>query len=297
MKEIKLKARAKINLTLDVIKRRDDGYHDLKMIMQSLSLYDGVLIKKTEKNSIKLKSNIDWLPSDERNIAFKAAKIMKDKFNIKQGIFIELDKRIPVAAGLAGGSTDCAAVLIGINRLFELGLTKKELMEIGVTLGADVPYCIMRGTALSEGIGDILTKLPPCPEMYVILLKPAVSVSTAHVYKNLNLDEIEERPNTEAVIKAIEDNDREGVSKGLSNVLENVTLNMYPELIDYKVRLVKKGASASLMSGSGPTIFGLFYNKEVAEKAYKEFKLEGDIKHVVLTKIYNTSKRSGHKRW
>ena len=293
MKEIRLKARAKINLTLDVLGRRDDGYHDLKMIMQSISLYDSVFIKKTDKNNIKLKSNIDWLPSDERNLAYKACKVMKERFNIKEGIFIEIDKRIPISAGLAGVSSDCATVLFGINNLFNLGLTQKELMDIGLTLGSDVPYCIMRGTALAEGVGDILTPLPPCPDMHVVLLKPAISVSTAVVYNGLNLSEVKERPDTEKVIEAIKNGDRDGISKGLSNVLESVTLSMYPELNDYKKRLMEKGANATLMSGSGPTIFGLFYEKEDALRAYNEFKAEGDIKHVILTKIYNTKKRGG----
>ena len=293
MKEIKLKARAKINLTLDVTGRRENGYHDLRMIMQSISLYDNVFIKKTDKNYIKLKSNIDWLPSDERNIAYKAAMIMKEKFNIKEGIFISLDKKIPVAAGLAGGSTDCAAVLVGINKLFKLGLSKKELMDIGVTLGADVPYCIMRGTVLAEGIGEILTPLPPCPDMHVILLKPSVSVSTAAVYKSLDLPSITEHPDTEGVIECIKNKDKDGIANGLSNVLETVTLELHPQLKEYKERLIKKGAASSLMSGSGPTVFGLFYDKETALKAYKEFKAEGDIKHVILTKIYNTVRKGG----
>ena len=288
--EIILKARAKINLTLDVTGKREDGYHILEMIMQTISLYDKVYVKKIDKPVLRLKSNLDWLPTDERNLAYMAAKLLKEKFQIKQGIFIELDKKIPVAAGLAGGSTDCAAVLIAVNRLFKLGLSKEELMKYGLRLGADVPYCIARGTVLAQGIGEILTPLSQqCPFCYVVLVKLPISVSTAFVYKNLSLQSIQARPNTEKMIQSIEDGDLEGVCSYLCNVLETVTISHYPEIDKVKKRLLQLGAKGSLMSGSGPTVFGLFEEKETAQKAVLQLKEELKIKDVIFTTIFHTN--------
>ena len=295
MNEILLKARAKINLTLDVINKRNDGYHNIEMIMQNINLYDKVFVKKIDKDFVKLKSNIDWLPSDERNIAYKAANFMKEKYNLKNGIFINLDKRIPIAAGLAGGSSDCAAVLIAINKIFDLKLSKNELIEIGVRFGADVPYCIMRGTVLAEGIGEKLTRLPNCPYMYVLLLKSSLNVSTSSIYKKLDLENLNfNRPNNKNIIECLYKKDKYGIAYGLSNVLETVTLSLYPNLIEYKKRLLEKGAISCLMSGSGPTIFGLFFDKDTVFKAYKSFKQEGDIRDVILTDIYTPKNRRSY---
>ena len=191
MKEIRLKARAKINLTLDVTGKREDGYHLLQTIMQTVALYDGIYMKKMEKPEIKLKTNLHWLPTDERNLAWKAANLMRETYGIEEGVFIEIDKRIPVAAGLAGGSTDCAAVLVGMNRLFDLHLSQKKLEELAGRLGSDIPYCVRRGTVLCEGVGEIMTDVEhPCPDCHVVLAKLPVSVSTVSVYKGLKWDQV-----------------------------------------------------------------------------------------------------------
>lgn len=287
MDYINVKARAKINLTLDVTGIRDDGYHDLKMIMQTVELYDKVYIKEIAKSNIKLKSNIDWLPVDDRNLAYKAAEILKNRYNIKKGIFIELSKSIPVAAGLAGGSADCAAVLYGMNVLFDIGISKYELMNIALELGSDVPYCLMRGTALAEGRGEILTKLSPCPKAWVVLAKPPVGMSTASVYKAIDDFDSYKHPNTEAMIDAIEKHNITAVAKNLSNVLENASIPMCSMIADLKETLNDCGALGSLMSGSGPTVYGLFEKKVSAENAVSVIKKKFEIKDVFLTKIYN----------
>lgn len=287
MDYINVKARAKINLTLDVTGIRDDGYHDLKMIMQTVELYDKVYIKEIAKSNIKLKSNIEWLPVDDRNLAYKAAEILKNRYNIKKGIFIELSKSIPVAAGLAGGSADCAAVLYGMNVLFDIGISKQELMNIALELGSDVPYCLMRGTALAEGRGEILTKLSPCPKAWVVLAKPPVGMSTASVYKAIDAFDSYKHPNTEAMIDAIEKHDITAVAKNLSNVLENASIPMCSMIADLKETLNDCGALGSLMSGSGPTVYGLFEKKASAENAVSVIKKKFEIKDVFLTKIYN----------
>lgn len=287
MDYINVKARAKINLTLDVTGVRNDGYHDLKMIMQTVELYDKVFIKAIEKPNIKLKSNLEWLPVDDRNLAYKAAEVLKDRYRIQKGIFIELSKSIPVAAGLAGGSADCAAVLYGMNVLFNLGIGKDELMDIALELGSDVPYCLMRGTALAEGRGEILTKLPPCPAAWVVLAKPPVGMSTAAVYKAIDAFDSYDHPNTEAMIKAIEDDSISDVAKNLSNVLENASIPMCRMIAELKDTLNECGALGSLMSGSGPTVYGLFNDKQTAENAADVIRGKFEIKDVILTKIYN----------
>lgn len=297
MEHINLKARAKINLTLDVTGKRADGYHDLKMIMQTVTLYDGVYIKRIGRKGIKLKSNLDWLPSDEKNIAYRAASLLQNEFNIKEGIFIELNKRIPVAAGLAGGSSDCAAVLVGMNRIFELNLTIEKLMEYGLMLGSDVPYCISRGTALAEGVGERLTYISPFPECYIVLAKPTVNVSTAYVYKNLDLSNIKIRPKTNKMIEAINRGDVVDASSNLCNVLETVTIPLYPVIDEIKVDLKTLGATGSLMSGSGPTVFGIFTDKDLAVKAALFIKTKYNIRDVFVTGIFNNNKKGEIKKW
>lgn len=289
MEYIKLKSRAKINLTLDVMAKRDDGYHDLEMIMQTVSLYDSIFIKKAEKDGIVIKTNLYYLPTDERNITFKAAKLIKDEFGIHQGVYIELTKRIPVAAGLAGGSGNCAAVIKGMNRLFDLNLSMDAMMELGARLGSDVPYCLMEGTAFAQGRGEVLTTLVPCPHFYVLLAKPDISVSTAYVYKNLKLDEVNSHPNTKAILKAIASGDKASISKGLCNVLETVTIPYRPIVGDIKKFIEKRGAQGVLMSGSGPTVFALFDEKETAKETAKKVKDKFKIKDVYVTEIYNST--------
>ena len=287
MDHINLKARAKINITLDVTGVRDDGYHELKMIMQTVELYDGVYIKKIEKPIIKLKSNLEWLPKDERNLAYRAAARIREKYGIKEGVYIELRKAIPVAAGLAGGSSDCASVLYGMNKLFDLGISRKTLAEIGLTLGSDVPYCLMRGTALAEGRGEILTRLPSCPKAWVVLAKPPMGLSTAAVYKAIDRAKEISHPNTEAVIEAIKDKDLHRMARNLSNVLETVSMEMCPMVGEIKRRFMETGAIGSLMSGSGPTVYGLFESRKIAQSSAETIKEEFGLRDVALTKIYN----------
>jgi 4-diphosphocytidyl-2-C-methyl-D-erythritol kinase len=269
MKEIKVKAYAKINLSLDVLNRRDDGYHDIKTIMQQVDLFDTIIIRDSEKDIIIECDNLD-VPLDSSNLAYKAWQVLKEKYDINRGTHIKIEKRIPVAAGLAGGSSDAAAVLKGLNQLWNLKLSDKELMDMGYKIGADVPFCIMGGTALAEGIGEKLTKLEGFSDKLVLLAKPDISVSTAYVYKNLNLKEITTHPDTDAIIKYIKDNKLELVAENMVNVLESVTIKEYPIIKRIKEEMLKFGAVGSLMSGSGPTVFGLFKNVEDIENCRRE---------------------------
>ena len=271
MKDLTLRAPAKINLTLDVIRRFENGYHELRMIMQTLDLYDTITLKPISEQEIRLVTEgnpIPGLTSPEDNIVYKAAALMRDTFQIAKGVQINLTKKIPAAAGLAGGSTDCAAVLVGMNTLFSCHATEEELRDLGVTLGADVPYCIMQGTALSEGIGNILTPLPAMPDCYILLIKPPIDVSTKYVYTHLQLDSDIKHPYTEQMISCIRRRDLEGMSVLLGNILESVTNTEYPIIEELKKYLLKKGAIGSSMSGSGPTVFGLFDTEAAAQAAY-----------------------------
>lgn len=287
MDQISLKSRAKINITLDVIGKRPNGYHDLSMIMQTINLYDFVFIRKMHAPGIRLRTNLKWLPNDQGNIVCQAAKLFKETCGIKTGVFMELNKRIPVAAGLAGGSSNAAATLIGLNTLFETGLSQKELMELGVKLGADVPYCILGGTALAEGIGEILTPLPPMPNCYVLVAKPKINVSTATVFKSLNIDKIETHPDNNKIINAIKQGDIHTVAHNMCNVLETVTQKKYPVIGTIKEVMLKHGAEGALMSGSGPTVFGIYHSKDEAYKAVYELKLEYLVGDVFITTMYN----------
>lgn len=266
MRQIVLKAYAKINLGLDVIGKRPNGYHDVRMIMQSIGLYDQLTMKKIREDEILLSSNVGTLPNNEQNLVYKAIRLMKTEYNITMGVKADLEKRIPVAAGMAGGSTDCAAALIGMNRLFELGLSLERLMELGAKLGADVPYCIMGGTALAEGIGEILTPLEPIPQCYILIAKPGISVSTRFVYENLEVDKLAYHPDIDGMMERIERGDLTGVTDRLSNVLETVTEKKYPIITKIKNAMKEAGAMNSLMSGSGPTVFGIYADKETAMK-------------------------------
>lgn len=266
------KAPAKINLTLDVTGKRPNGYHELKMIMQTIDLYDELSFEAIEAKKILFTMNKE-LPdkiSAEKNLVYRAALLMKEKYNISGGIKIHLTKNIPAAAGLAGGSADCAATIEGINELYKLGLTKNELCEIGVTLGADVPFCICKGTQLSEGIGEILTTLPSLPHLWVVLIKPDISVSTAYVYTHLDLNSLTYHPETDKMIERINKKDSADIAHLLSNVLETVTIPKYPVLNNLKKYLTDNGAIGSLMSGSGPTVFGLFQDEIAATMLYRK---------------------------
>ena len=287
MDEIKLKALAKINLGLDVVRRREDGYHEVRMVMQTIHLYDQLLIQKSETPGIQIHSNLSFLPVNENNLVYKAGKLLMDDFDIHTGVSVELNKRIPVAAGMAGGSTDAAAMLYGMNQLFGLKLKRKDLMERGVQIGADVPYCIMRGTALAEGIGEKLSSLPPMVKCPVLIAKPAVSVSTKFVYQNLKLNEQTPHPDIDALITDIRNSDLDNICADMGNVLETVTIPNYPVIAQIKEQMLKSGAKASMMSGSGPTVFGLFGDEETARRARAEMKASGLAKQVYLTSIYN----------
>lgn len=286
-----LKALAKINLGLDVLGKRDNGYHDVRMVMQTIYLYDNVTLTKTEDTGIQVETNLSYLPVDENNIAYKAAKLLIDEFHIQDGVHIKLDKHIPVAAGLAGGSSNAAAVLVGMNRLWELGLSQKELMERGVTLGADVPYCVMRGTVLAEGIGEILSPLPPLPKCYVLIAKPAISVSTKIVYEALDAKEIVKHPDIDGILEGLQNQDLKKIAETMGNVLENVTIEQYPVIEEIKAVMKEAGALNAMMSGSGPTVFGIFEERKVAREAQQKLKEMGIAKQVYLANVHNTRRK------
>ncbi len=290
MKEIAVKALAKINLGLDVVRKREDGYHEVKMVMQTIHLFDRLEMKKTKADEITITTNLTFLPTNENNLVYKAAKLLKDEFSIKDGIHIKLHKHIPVAAGMAGGSTDAAAVLYGMNSMFELGLSKGELMQRGVKIGADVPYCIMRGTALAEGIGEKLTALPPMVKCPVLIAKPQISVSTKFVYENLKLNEGIVHPDIDTLVSDIEAKDLPKIAADMGNILETVTIPNYPVIAQIKDLMKDQGALNAMMSGSGPTVFGLFDTEETAVRAYEKMRKSGLAKQVYLTSIYNNAR-------
>ena len=288
---LKLRALAKINLGLDVMGRRENGYHDVRMVMQTIYLYDNVTLTKTEEPGIQLQTNLFYLPVDEKNIAYKAAKLLMDEFQIKEGVHITLDKHIPVAAGMAGGSSNAAAVLVGMNRLFKLGLSEQDLMERGVSLGADVPYCVMRGTVLAEGIGELLTPLAPLPKCYILVAKPAISVSTKTVYEKLDAHEIEEHPDIDGVIAGLDEGNLMQVAKSMGNVLERVTIEDYPIIQEIKDAMREAGALNAMMSGSGPTVFGIFEDKMKAKQAQQKIRKMGLTRQVYVVNVHNNRRK------
>ena len=261
---------AKINLTLDVLSKRPDGYHNVEMIMQTVSLYDLILVDKTEKN-ISISTNLKYLPVNEKNIAYKAALEFFKYTCIKAGCKIMIHKNIPVAAGLAGGSGNAAAVLCSLDKLYNTNLSSDELMDIASKLGADVPYCIMGGTALATGIGEILTPLPSIPKCNILMVKPPISVSTAAIYEAIDTAEIDKRPNTNAMIDALAQKDLNSVAQKLSNVMGNVTETMHPIVKGIRRKMLMNGALGAVMSGSGPTVFGIFPDYETAKKSHDSF--------------------------
>lgn len=287
MDEITLKALAKINLGLDVVRRREDGYHEVRMIMQTIHLFDKLIIRKTTEPGIAIRTNLSFLPVNENNLVYKAGKMLMDEFSIEEGVCVELEKHIPVAAGMAGGSTDAAAMLYGMNEIFGLRLKRAELMKRGEKIGADVPYCLMRGTALAEGIGEKLTQLPPMVKCPVLIAKPQISVSTKWVYQNLVLDENMVHPDIDGMVAAIRSKNLTGVAERMGNVLETVTIPQHPEIEQIKNLMKKENAINAMMSGSGPTVFGLFADEKTARKAYAAVLRSGLAKQVFLTTIYN----------
>lgn len=286
MDKLALKAYGKINLGLDVLRKRPDGYHDLKMIMQMVDVYDDIVITKTDrKDEIVVATDKFVLENEKGNLAYMAVKLLFDEFNIHQGIEIKINKRIPIAGGMAGGSSDCATTLMGINEMFDLKLSKEDLMKRGVKLGADVPYCVLGKTAIAEGIGEILTPLPTPPSCYVIIAKPPVSVSTAFVYGNIRADEITKRPDIDGMAEAIKNGDLYKMYSLLYNVMEDVTVPEYPIIADIKKMMIENGALNSIMSGSGPTVFGIYDNLEKAENTMKLLKKSNLTEQLYLTKF------------
>lgn len=269
MKEITRQAYGKINLGLDVLGKREDGYHTVRMIMQTVELHDTLTFKENATGEITMTCDNETLPVDENNLCIRAAKLLKDEFGFEGGVDIHLKKRIPIAAGMAGGSTDAATVLKAVNEIFELGLSKKELMKRGVTLGADIPYCIMGGTALAEGIGEKLTRLSPMPSVPVLIAKPPVNVSTGKVYGALDSLETYEHPNIDALIHSIEYEDILGIAPKMGNVLADVTMPMVPEIAEIVDFMESHGAVRAMMTGSGPTVFGIFEDNDEMEKCRK----------------------------
>lgn len=289
---IHLKALAKINLGLDVTGIREDGYHLVRMIMQTIDLFDWVTIKKSRQDRINLQANLNFLPTDEHNIAYQAAMLLKEDFPQIGGLDLQIHKCIPVAAGMAGGSTDAAAVLYGLNKLFELGIPMQKLMEYGLKLGADVPYCLLRGTALAEGIGEKLTRLAPMPDCYILIAKPPVSVSTKRVYQSLDALEEPPHPPIDAQIEDLKAQDLVSLAGHMGNVLEGVTVPMHPEIDTIKEMMMEQGAIASMMSGSGPTVFGIFSEEGKACEAKSRIRGSGIARQVYVTKPYNIKERN-----
>lgn len=292
MDKIQLKALAKINLGLDVLRRREDGYHEVKMIMQTIGLHDDLEIRKTKTPGIQVKTNLYYLPTNENNLVYKAAKLLMDEFQIQDGVSIQLKKRIPVAAGMAGGSSDAAAVLWGINQMYGLGLSMQALMERGVRLGADVPYCIQRGTALAEGIGEKLSVLPPMPKCTILIAKPGISVSTKFVYENLHANDLkpEQHPDVDSMIEAMRQKNLGLLCSRMGNVLETVTIPAYPVINEIKRTMMDNGAIGSMMSGSGPTVFGIFDSPAAAKQAMKAVRAAKLAKQICLTTPYNVKR-------
>ena len=288
---MRLRALAKINLGLDILGKREDGYHEVRMIMQTIQMYDVLDMKRVKKPGISLSVNYPYIPNDERNLVYKAAKLLMDEFQIKEGVEIRLEKFIPVAAGMAGGSSDAAAALVGINRLFKLGLSERDLMERAVNIGADVPYCVMRGTALAEGIGEKLTRITQVPECFVLIGKPGVNVSTKTAYESLQLDKLSYRPDIDGMIEDIERGDLLAMTEKMGNVFELGITEKYPVIGEIRKLMEEHGALKAMMSGSGPTVFGIFDDRKKMEGAAAALRESRLAKTVFATEV---TKAGGH---
>lgn len=285
MKTLTRNAYAKVNLALDVLRRREDGYHDVCMIMQNLSLYDTLTFTMEEADTLAITLSCDkeFVPCDERNLIYKAIVLMGETYHLTGHIHVELVKRIPVEAGMAGGSTDCAAAFHAMRELYGLDVSDQELMKLGVKLGADVPYCIMAKTALSEGIGEVLTEVAPLPDCFVVVAKPTISVSTKMVYENLHANELQHHPDVAGMIEALKQGDLSGVASRMENVLETVTTKLYPQIEEIKQSMKESGAENAIMSGSGPTVFGLYRGKAIAEQAAEKIRQQYGLSEVYVT--------------
>ena len=288
---MRLRALAKINLGLDILRKREDGYHEVRMIMQTIQMYDVLEMRKVKKPGISLSVNYPYIPSDERNLVYKAAKLLMDEFQVKEGVEIRLEKFIPVAAGMAGGSSDAAAALVGVNRLFKLGLSEKDLMERAVNIGADVPYCVMRGTALAEGIGEKLTRIAQVPDCFFLIGKPGINVSTKAAYESLQLDQIQTHPDIDGMIRDIESGDLRAMTEKMENVFEPGIIGRYPVIGEIKALMEEHGALRAMMSGSGPTVFGIFDDRKKMEEAAAVLRESRLAKTVFATEV---TKAGGH---
>ena len=287
MDSIRLKARAKINLGLDVLGKREDGYHEVRMVMQTIGIYDRLILTKIPVEEICITSNLAFLPVNENNLIYKAIKLLKDEYHFPGGVSVDLNKFIPVAAGMAGGSTDAASTMFGVNRLFGLNLSMGKMMELGVRLGADVPYCVMRGTALAEGIGEKLTRITPVPHMWILIAKPQINVSTRLVYEQLDMGGIQKHPDIDGIIRAIEAQDVVRIAQSMGNVLENVTVPLYPVIETIKQDMLSHGAINAMMSVIGPSVFCIFQDEQTTLACQAFLKKQGDARQVYITENFN----------
>ena len=286
MEKTERRAYAKINLGLDVLRRRENGYHDVKMVMQTVGIYDELTFEKI-KEGIIVTTDKEELPTDKGNLIYRAAELLTEKYQIQEGIRISLKKNIPIAAGMAGGSTDAAAVFHGMNTLFNLHMDEKTMREEGVKIGADVPYCIMGGTALSEGIGEVLTALPAPPKAVLCIAKPDINVSTKFVYENLHIETVKDHPDIDGMVQAIREGDLRGIKDRMANVLETVTVKEYPIIQEIKKKMLECGAENALMSRSGPTVFGVFTEETGASEAMERIRKEKLAQQVFVTEFVN----------
>lgn len=277
------KAPAKINLVLDALYKREDGFHEVEMIMTMVDLADRLTMESLSRDQILITSQVGFIPLDEKNLAFQAARLIKQRYNVKEGVYIHLDKKIPVAAGLAGGSSDAAATLRGLNRLWKLNISEQELCELGAELGSDVPFCVTGGTALATGRGEILTPIASPPQCWVILAKPSLNVSTADVYGRFKVKDVQQHPSVHTMLDAINKGSFSAMCHSLGNVLEDVTLNLYPEVKQIKESMIRLGADGVLMSGSGPTVFGLVSKEAKLSRLYNG--LRGFCKEVYVVRM------------
>lgn len=289
MNQVTRKAYAKINLGLDVLRRRPDGYHEVRMVMQTVGIFDTLTFRKRAGKEplpdILLSVDKEELSGDESNLIYRAAKLVMETYGVKEGVDISLNKNIPIAAGMAGGSSDAAAVFHGLNELFELSMSLEDMQKLGVKIGADVPYCIVGGTALSEGIGEILTPIAAPPEAYLLIVKPDIDVSTKYVYENLHADTLSEHPDIDGMVEALQEGSLRGITERMGNVLETVTIKKYPVIHEIKEAMVMQGAENALMSGSGPTVFGIYRERERAQEAYKAVEKMGLAKQIYVTEF------------
>ena len=286
MNSIQLKSRAKINLSIDVLGKREDGYHLVEMIMQTIDLFDKIKIFSLKEDTIIIESNSLDIPLDSTNIVYKAADLIKKQYNIKEGVKIIIEKNIPIAAGMAGGSSNAAAVLVGLNQLWQLKLSENKLKELGLKLGADVPFCIGGQTALAENIGEKLTKIDGLSEnIFILVCKPELFVSTKEIYEEIDLKIIEKRPYNKLLIQLLKENKIQQIADNMYNVLEEVTRERYPVIEEIEKIMMENDALGSMMSGSGPTVFGLYRNREDAENCKN--KLLKKFSQVYIVKSHN----------